>query len=44
VTARRSNYGKARAKATSEGALLAEGELSFALVDRERLGSLNDRP
>ena len=34
VTARRSNSGKGRAEATSNGQLLAEGELSFAIVDR----------
>ncbi|MBI4213183.1 MAG: 3-hydroxyacyl-ACP dehydratase FabZ [Chloroflexi bacterium] len=34
VTAQRASYGKARGTATSEGQLLAEGELSFAIVDR----------
>ncbi|MSQ23386.1 MAG: 3-hydroxyacyl-ACP dehydratase FabZ [Chloroflexi bacterium] len=34
MTARRSNYGKGRAVATSEGQILAEGEISFAIVDR----------
>jgi 3-hydroxyacyl-[acyl-carrier-protein] dehydratase len=34
LTARRSNYGRGHATATSDGALLAEGEISFALVDR----------
>jgi 3-hydroxyacyl-[acyl-carrier-protein] dehydratase len=37
LTARRSNYGKGYATAVSEGILLAEGEISFALVDREVL-------
>ncbi len=37
LTARRANYGKGRAMATSEGKLLAEGEISFALVDRSVL-------
>lgn len=34
VTARRSNYGKGHAVATSNGDTLAEGDLSFAIVDR----------
>lgn len=35
LTARRASYGRAHAAATSGGVLLAEGEISFALVDRE---------
>jgi 3-hydroxyacyl-[acyl-carrier-protein] dehydratase len=34
VTARRSNYGKGHGVATSDGETLAEGDLSFAIVDR----------
>ncbi|MPZ16143.1 MAG: 3-hydroxyacyl-ACP dehydratase FabZ [Chloroflexi bacterium] len=34
LTARRSNYGKGHAVATSEGAVCAEGDISFAIVDR----------
>ncbi len=34
VTARRSNYGKAHGIASSNGETLAEGDLSFALVER----------
>jgi 3-hydroxyacyl-[acyl-carrier-protein] dehydratase len=37
LTARRSNYGKGHAVATSEGTLLAEGDISFALVDHSVL-------
>ncbi len=41
LTARRSNYGKGHGVATSEGALLAEGDISFALVDRSVLEGAN---
>lgn len=34
LTARRSNYGKGHAVATSGGEVLAEGDISFAIVDR----------
>jgi 3-hydroxyacyl-[acyl-carrier-protein] dehydratase len=34
LVARRSNYGKAHAVASSEGVTLAEGDLSFAIVPR----------
>lgn len=34
LTHRRSNYGRGHCVATSEGQLLAEGDLSFALIDR----------
>lgn len=34
MTARRSNYGKGHAVATSDGRVLAEGDISFAIVDR----------
>ncbi len=34
VTARRSNYGKAHGIASSNGETLAEGDISFALVER----------
>lgn len=34
VTARRSNYGKGHGVATSNGETLAEGDLSFAIVER----------
>jgi len=34
LTARRSNYGKGKAQATSEGQLLAAGDISFAIVER----------
>ena len=37
LTARRSNYGKGHAVASSEGRMLAEGDISFALVDRSVL-------
>ena len=36
ITALRSNYGKGHGKAISEDALLAEGDLSFAIVDRPK--------
>jgi 3-hydroxyacyl-[acyl-carrier-protein] dehydratase len=42
LTARRSNYGRGHARATSDGVLLAEGEISFALVDRSVLGGDSD--
>jgi len=34
LTARRSNYGKGHAVASSDGDVLAEGDLSFAIVER----------
>lgn len=34
MTARRSNFGKAHCIATSEGQVLAEGNLSFGIIDR----------
>ena len=34
LTARRSNYGKGHAMASSDLGLLAEGDISFAIVDR----------
>src|SRR5205085_1483126 len=34
LTARRSNYGKGHARATTEDGLLAEGDISFAIVER----------
>ena len=34
LTARRSNYGKGHAAATADFGLLAEGDLSFAIVER----------
>ena len=34
LIARRSNYGKAHGIATTDGELLAEGDISFAIVDR----------
>lgn len=34
MTARRSNFGKAHCIATSEGQVLAEGDLSFGIVER----------
>lgn len=34
LTARRSNYGRGQAVASSEGTVLAEGQISFAIVDR----------
>jgi 3-hydroxyacyl-[acyl-carrier-protein] dehydratase len=34
LTARRSNYGKGHAVASTDGVVLAEGEISFAIVDR----------
>ena len=34
LTARRSNYGKGHAVATADGKVLAEGDLSFAIVER----------
>jgi 3-hydroxyacyl-[acyl-carrier-protein] dehydratase len=39
LTARRSNYGRGHATATSAGDVLAEGEISFMLVERSVLGS-----
>ncbi len=30
----RGNYGRGRARATSEGVVLAEGELSFAVIPK----------
>ena len=34
LTARRSNYGKGHAVATGDAGVLAEGDISFAIVDR----------
>lgn len=34
LTTKRSNYGRGHAVASSEGAVLAEGQISFAIVDR----------
>ena len=34
LTARRSNFGRGHSTATTDGTLLAEGDLSFAIVDR----------
>ncbi len=39
LTARRSSFGRGHAVATSDGDLLAEGEISFALVDRSVLSN-----
>jgi len=36
LTARRSNYGKGHAIATSGGETLAEGDISFAIVERPK--------
>ena len=34
LTALRGNYGRGQGRATAEGELLAEGEISFAVIDR----------
>jgi 3-hydroxyacyl-[acyl-carrier-protein] dehydratase len=34
LTARRSNYGKGHAVASSDGAILAEGDIAFAIVEK----------